>query len=190
MKIFENEGCLLEGGKRRLLQFQDYVLLVLMLVALYTDIRYNKLPNWLTVSGVAFGLVYHLIAGGIDGLLFSGIGFLVATGIFLLLYVFRVLSAGDVKLFAAFGAIAGTEVVLHLMMYSIVFGGIIGIVILLFTRTFLSRVTGGLFAIIGSITSKDLSHLEDYKVNRSTRIPFMYAVAPAVFTTYYFLVFA
>ncbi len=108
------------------LQLNDYCLFAYLLIALYWDVRHSKLPNWLTAGGVAFGFVYHLIANGLDGLIFSVIGCLVAGLIFMILYVFKALGAGDVKLFAAIGAIVGTELVLQLMMYSIIFAGLIG----------------------------------------------------------------
>ncbi|QGS68917.1 hypothetical protein CV093_12310 [Oceanobacillus sp. 143] len=82
------------------------------------------------------GILYHLIANGADGLLFSFLGLLIAGGIFLILYAFKALGAGDVKLFAAIGSMIGIQLVLYIMMYSIVFAGLIAIIILLFTRTF------------------------------------------------------
>ena len=168
------------------LQISDYILFVYLLGALYLDVRYSRLPNWFTLTGMAVGLVYHLISGGITGLFFSMLGLLTAGLIFLVLYLFRAMGAGDVKLFAAIGALVGIELVLYLMMYSIIFAGLIGLVILLFTRTFLSKITGAIFALMGTALSRDFSHLESFKANKGTRFPFMYAVIPAVITTYYY----
>ncbi|MCJ7840233.1 A24 family peptidase [Lederbergia sp. NSJ-179] len=168
------------------LEMYDYVLFVFLLIAFFFDVKYNRLPNWLTVSGMTFGLLYHLITNGMDGLIFSVVGLLVAGIIFILLYIFRAIGAGDAKLFAAIGAIVGVEITLYLTMYSIVYAALIGIVILLFTKTFLRRLTDAFFTLVSTILSKELQMLEDYKVTRSTRFPFMYAVIPAVITTYYY----
>ncbi len=167
----------------------DYCLIIYLLIALYFDVKYSKLPNWLTVSGITFGLVFHLITDGVQGLIFSVLGLLVAGFIFILLYIFRAVGAGDAKLFAGIGAIVGIEVSLYLTMYSIVYAGIIGVIILLFTRTFLQKMTSAFFALLGTAFSKDFSPLEEFKATKGTKFPFMYAVVPAVITTYYYYYF-
>ncbi|SDZ18020.1 prepilin peptidase CpaA [Evansella caseinilytica] len=169
------------------LHIHDFILFGYLLTALYWDVRYTRLPNWLTAGGMAVGLLYHIVTNGLQGLMFSAGGLLVAGGIFLLLYIFKALGAGDVKLFAAIGSLVGIELVLYFMMYSVIFAGIIGIVILLFTRTFLSKMTAAFFAFLGSVLSKDLSQLEQFKATKSTKFPFMYAVIPAVVTSYYYV---
>lgn len=170
-----------------MLQIEDYILIVLLITAFIYDVKFHKIPNWLSAGGMLVGIVFHLISGGIDGLIFSFLGVLIAGGIFLILYVFKAIGAGDVKLFAAIGSIVGVQMVLYMMMYSIIVAGVIGIVILLFTRTFLQKMTSALFHFIGSILSRDLSRLEEYKTTKSTRFPFMYAVIPAVMLTYYYM---
>jgi prepilin peptidase CpaA len=173
-----------------MLALHDYILFILIIIAFYTDVRYKKLPNWLTASGMLIGIIYHLIQGGANGLVFSFIGLLVGGGIFLILYLFRTVGAGDVKLFAAIGAIVGVEVVLYIMMYSIIFAGILAIIILLFTRTFLHKMLEAGMALMQSITSRDLETLDEYKVTKATRFPFMYAVVPAVIVAYYYFLTA
>ncbi|RDW21723.1 A24 family peptidase [Oceanobacillus chungangensis] len=172
-----------------MLQAIDYILFVFLVIAFMTDVKYQKLPNWLTAGGMLIGIVYHLITSGVEGLLFSFLGLLVAGGIFLILYVFKALGAGDVKLFAAIGSMIGIQLVLYMMMYSIVFAGLIAIIILLFTKTFLKKITNALFAIIHSITSRSFQKIEEFKTTKATRFPFMYAVIPAVITTYYYYLF-
>lgn len=167
----------------------DYLLFILLIIAFYTDVRYKKLPNWLTAGGMLVGVVYHLIFGGADGLIFTFLGLLTGGGIFMILYLFKTIGAGDVKLFAAIGAIVGVKVVLYIMMYSVVFAGILAIIILLFTRTFLSKLLNALTAIGESIFSRSFKKMEEYKTTKATRFPFMYAVLPAVIVSYYYLLF-
>lgn len=167
----------------------DYFLFVLIAIAFYTDVRYKKLPNWLTASGMLVGVVYHFIVGGVDGLVFAFFGLLVGGGIFLVLYIFKVIGAGDVKLFAAIGAIIGVNVVLYIMMYSVVFAGVLAIIILLSTRTFLARILTGITEFMGSMLSRDFNRMESYKTTKATRFPFMYAVLPAVVVAYYYVYF-
>lgn len=172
-----------------MLDIQDYILFIFLIIAFITDVKYHKIPNWLSVGGALVGVLYHLIMGGVDGLIFSFLGLLVAGGIFMVLYIFKAIGAGDVKLFAAIGAIVGIQVVLYLMMYSVIVAGLIAIIILLFTNTFLKQITSAIFHLIETITSKDMSWLDDFKTTKSTRFPFMYAVIPATAITYYYLYF-
>lgn len=170
-------------------EMQDYILFGLLAVACITDIKYQKLPNWLTAGGMVVGLIFHLVAGGIDGFIFSFLGLLAGGGIFLLLYLFKAIGAGDVKLFAAIGSLVGVQIVLYMMMYSVIFAGILGIIILLLTKTFLRKMTAAVFEVLGSIFSRSMKGMEEYKVTKATRFPFMYAVAPATVFTYYYMFF-
>lgn len=169
-----------------MLHIYDFILFVFLIIAFISDVKYKKLPNWLTAFGMVIGIIYHLIINGFDGLIFSFLGLIIAGLIFLILYAFKAIGAGDVKLFAAIGAIVGTQMVLYMMMYSIIFAGIIGIIILLFTKTFLTKLTQAFFSLVGSVMSSDFSQLEHFKTTKHTRFPFMYAVIPAVAVAYYY----
>ena len=82
-------------------------LLLLVLVAACFDIRWRRIPNWLTLSGMAAGFALHTALEGWAGLRLAGTGLLLGFGVYLLFYCLRAMGAGDVKLMAAVGAIAG-----------------------------------------------------------------------------------
>ena len=46
----------------------DAVLLVVLAIALVTDIRDNKVYNWLTFPSILFGLIVNAVLGGWVGL--------------------------------------------------------------------------------------------------------------------------
>lgn len=167
----------------------DYILISLLGIAFYWDVRLKRIPNWLTVGGAVTGVFYHFIGGGLEGLQQSFVGMLVAGGIFLVLYLFRALGAGDVKLFAAIGAITGTQFALFVMMYSIVYAGVIGVLILLCTRTFIRKMFYTVYQLFRIWFLRDLKGLDDFQKQHGTRFAFMYAVCPGVITTYYYLTF-
>src|SRR5690242_16485700 len=84
------------------------LLLILVLCAAFTDARTRRIPNWLTVSGVLAGVALNtFMYGGLPGLWFSLKGLAVGFGVYLLLHLVRAMGAGDVKLMAAVGSIAG-----------------------------------------------------------------------------------
>ncbi|MBP1968652.1 prepilin peptidase CpaA [Virgibacillus natechei] len=163
------------------------ILILFLLIACYYDVRQHRLPNWLNVSGVLVGIIYHLVVNQLDGFIQSVLGLLVAGVILLLLYIFKAVGAGDVKLFAAIGAISGVLFSLYAIMYSIIFAGIIGLIILLFTKTFLINITLAFLHIKESMKDKTLTPLDDFKNNISNRFPFIYAVIPGVITAFYYM---
>ncbi len=82
-------------------------LALLVLTAAIYDFRFRRIPNWLTLSGLilGFGLNAFFFRG--HGALAAGEGLLLATAVYLPLYLLRGMGAGDVKLMAAVGALAG-----------------------------------------------------------------------------------
>ena len=108
------------------------LLLGFLAVASYTDLRWVKIPKWLTVTMLGVGVVVSMARGGwlgsvlagtegarvwvlpasaglgvLDGFLFAGAGFLASFAFFLVLFIFGMAAGGDVKLFAALGAWVG-----------------------------------------------------------------------------------
>ncbi|WP_077602597.1 A24 family peptidase [Oceanobacillus sojae] len=166
------------------------LLIIFLLVVAYFDISKQRIPNWLNVTGVLAGILYHLFVHQIDGLLQSVFGVLAGGGIMLVLYIFKAIGAGDVKLFAAIGAITGVLFTLYATMYSIVFAGIIGVIILLFTKTIFINMLLAFIHIKESIQKRSLTPLEAFKKNVSNRFPFIFAVIPGVITAFYYMYIA
>jgi prepilin peptidase CpaA len=113
-------------------------------IALVTDLRARRIPNWLTAGGLLLGFAGNLLLGslsnGVPGALSGGIFALAGAALgfaFLFpFYVIRVSSlghaigAGDVKLLAALGAILGPQVVISVAVYGALAGVLQSIVIL------------------------------------------------------------
>lgn len=91
------------------------IVLAVALAAAVWDLRYRKIPKWLTLPALAAGLGYHLWAGGLGGaLLAAGLGLFVG----LILLQLGAVAGGDVKWLAALGAMLG----LRLWFFSLEFG--------------------------------------------------------------------
>jgi prepilin peptidase CpaA len=103
-------------------------LILLAAVAAWTDTKYAKIPNRLTVVIFALGFLVNAIRGGwlgseskplwvfdtgavwlgvLDGLLFALVGFLVAFAAMFVMWIMGSCGGGDVKLMAALGAWIG-----------------------------------------------------------------------------------
>jgi len=107
------------------------VLFGVLCIAVWTDTRSHRIPNWLTGVGIILSLVMSLSG-------FSSIpptqfllGSLVGLLIYLPLYSFGKMGAGDVKLLAFCGSLLGLEGVLWTAVLSTLAGGILAIVWLL-----------------------------------------------------------
>jgi prepilin peptidase CpaA len=88
------------------------LLVPLALVIAYTDVRYRRIPNTVVLATMASGLLTNTFFQGVHGLLGSVAGCALAFVLMLLLHIFGAMGAGDVKLFAAVGALLGLHLVL------------------------------------------------------------------------------
>ena len=100
-------------------------LVTLLIIAGIIDYRTYRIPNWLTLSGALFGLVYSALDSNIHhGFLWSlgglGLGLLAM----LPAYALRVMGAGDVKLMAMVGAFLGYTGIPLAILCTFIAGGI------------------------------------------------------------------
>lgn len=113
----------------------------------YYDVRYRRIPNNCVLVGFFSGLALNTWFGGWHGLSESLLG---ASFAFCLMFVVRMYSGatgpGDIKLFAAIGAIIGWRVVLPAFLIVLITGGVLAIVNTLRLGTF--RVTMERVALI------------------------------------------
>jgi prepilin peptidase CpaA len=151
-------------------------------IAFFTDIRHCRIPNWLTFSGVLGGLLYHGILEGMNGILFTIYGLLFGLLLLFILYLIGAIGAGDVKLFAAYGAIAGMEFVTYSMVYAVLYAGLIGIAVLIVQKKLVQRMLWILHAMFSFFIMKELLVFQTIPQNQMLRFPFMWAVLPAIFT--------
>ena len=108
-------------------------LLTLVLAAAVFDVRYRRIPNWLTVGGVLLGLALNgflsqaLQARGMFKSSLIGLG--AAFGIYLVLYAVHAMGAGDVKLMAAVGAVVGWPDWFGIFILTAILGGIMALIL-------------------------------------------------------------
>lgn len=159
---------------------------VMLFIAFITDITRQKIPNWLTFAGLIAGFILHAAIDGWHGLTFSFFGILCGFVPMFVLYLFHGVGAGDVKLFAALGAFMGMEFSLYAMAASILFAGVLAVVILFKRSDWGQRFFQLCFLVFEFLVFKKLSIIINAgKSEERLRFPFMWAVLPG--TMYAFI---
>ena len=109
----------------------EVLLLIVALAAAVYDVRYRRIPNWISVGGIALGVLANLLTHGIPGLLFALAGFALGFGLYFLLYLVHAMGAGDVKLMGAIGALVGWQNWVAIFVIAAILGGIMAMIVIL-----------------------------------------------------------
>lgn len=115
----------------------------LAIVIAYMDVRYRRIPNKLVLVTLVGGLALNTLFGGSHGLLLSLGGLALAFGLMFFLHVFGTMGAGDVKLFAAIGAVVGASLVLPTLLVVALTGGLLAVGKMVYAR----RVGATMFGV-------------------------------------------
>lgn len=147
------------------------IILLLAAIAFYTDHTRMMIPNWLTGSGILAGVMLHALRDGWDGLIYAMLGTGGSLAVMLLIYVCRGVEAGDVKWFAALGAIGGLELSFTSLVYSLTAAAVVGLAILSVRKLKTYKATN------------ESGNQQEAKGDR-IQFPFMYAVLPGLLLTF------
>jgi prepilin peptidase CpaA len=108
----------------------EALLLTIVLGAAVYDVRYRRIPNWLSLSGVLLGLAMNaFLYQGWPGLRISLVGLAAGFGVYFVLYALRAMGAGDVKLMAAVGAIVGWQDWFGTFLITAIVGGVMALIL-------------------------------------------------------------
>ncbi|HXW92695.1 MAG TPA: A24 family peptidase [Terriglobales bacterium] len=146
----------------------------------FTDLRWRRIPNWLTVPGWLLGMTMHSIDAGWRGtresLLGSGLGLLVLLPFVLV----RSLGAGDWKLVGAIGAFLGPERLMTVLFITILIAGIMAVILVLWKRQ-LGQTLSNIGRMLAALASLHLPGRELSLDNpKALKIPFGFAASIAV----------
>ena len=120
-------------GLRHLSELVPILARVVAVIAGAIDAGSRRIPNRLTYSAMIAGLTLQTILYGWRGLLLGIGGAVLFGGVFLLFYLVHAMGAGDVKLAAALGCIIGPAASWQVMFTTAVAGGVLAIVVMVFT---------------------------------------------------------
>lgn len=104
------------------------LLIPLAVVIAYYDVRYRRIPNAFVLAAFSGGVLMNAIVGGLQGVYSSIAGCLLAFFLMFMFHIFGAMGAGDVKLFAAIGAVTGLHLVVPTFIVVVLTGGLLAVV--------------------------------------------------------------
>ena len=118
------------------------VVAVVLLAASFTDVRREKIPNWITYPGVLVGLVGHALSGGLMGdgpleLGLAGSAVDLAVGFLPLMVAWLAggIGGGDAKVMGAVGALTGWRFTLAAMLYGFATAAVMALAVMIAKKT-------------------------------------------------------
>ena len=130
------------------------VVLGIALIAAFTDVRRGIIPNWLTLGAIVIAPIVHGMVGGFGGLLASVMGMLICSLVPLIIFYRKGMAGGDVKLFAAIGAVGGYALGLEVELLALVCASIYAVGHLAWNGRLFHSLTNSLFLGLNPILPK------------------------------------
>lgn len=120
----------------------DALLIVVLLIAVWTDLTRGKIYNWLTLPSALAGMVLWTAAGAAVGGMWgagAGLGYSLLGLMLLFVPMFVAfalggIGGGDAKLAGAIGAIAGWKLGIHVMFYGFIATAIVALAVMIGQR--------------------------------------------------------
>jgi prepilin peptidase CpaA len=151
------------------------LLLPLAVVITYYDVRYRRIPNAFVLAALVGGVAINGIFGGISGLLASLGGCAMAFALMFMLHIFGAMGAGDVKLFAAIGAVTGAHLVLPTFMIVVLTGGLLALVSIIRAGVLMSTMHRVLQILVGMLPGWEMPRFA-VPADRTHTIPYGVAI--------------
>ena len=156
-------------------------LCALVLTAAGYDLRSRRIPNWLPVAGLVFGVGLNSFLYEAAGLRMALLGLGLALAIYIPIYALHGIGAGDVKLMAAVGSIVGPAYWIRLFIFTAAVG-LLAAVGLIISRGGLRRTLNNLGILLRALASFRLPHhvaAADLDVNSPAALTMPHAVTIA-----------
>ena len=156
------------------------LLSLIVIPAAVVDIKTRRIPNWLSLSGIVLGIALNAFLFETEGLWFSLKGLGLAFAVYFVLYLIHAMGAGDVKLMAAVGAVAGPGYWLLILILTSVTGALAGLLVVA-TKGRLRRTFENILVILISFRHGQLPYKEnpelDVRSGEGLRLPHAVMIA-------------
>ena len=144
------------------------ILVIMLSVSVFTELKDHTIPNWITLPGMAFGLLIGYFSIG-QTLGSSLLGLSIGFGVLFVFYLMGGMGGGDVKLMGAVGALQGYPQILPTLFYTSLIGAMMAIGVLIWKRKCRERLKRDLLMVF--------SKKEGSKHTEEEFIPYGLAIA-------------
>jgi len=155
---------------------------LLAALAGYTDLRSRRIPNWLTVPGLAIGVMANTLLNGWGGLKTSLLGVLVGLGLLLPFVLLRSLGAGDWKLAGALGAFTGPGILVDLLILSVFVAGVMAVGLVIYKGRVRQTLSNIGHILVSLVTFRLPASRVSLDGPDSLKVPYGVALAVTVLT--------
>ncbi|WP_066497511.1 A24 family peptidase [Abyssisolibacter fermentans] len=146
---------------------------ILVSIAFLQDIKSYKVKNKLILVFLCIGIITNVYVNNVHGLIDSLAGIVMPIVILWILFIARVLGAGDIKLFCCIGAIAGAKFTVFTIIYSFLAGGVISLFYIIFRNSAIKSFK----SLFNFIKACILTHsILEYEFDLKSKFPFSSAV--------------
>lgn len=121
------------------MQVNGYLTLLIAFGAACMDLCEERVDNRLILAGWLLGLGYQLGAIQLKGVPVFLEGALLPVALLLVLFFFRMLGPGDIKLLSVLGGIMGGKDILFCLLYTFLFGAVLALAFLITCGDLLQR---------------------------------------------------
>ncbi len=126
----------------------NFALAVILIAAIW-DLRFRRIPNWLTLPALLLGVALHVYLGTWREAAF---GFFLAVVIYLPLWLAGGRGAGDLKLMAALGVILGPTLWIQLFVLTAFIGAVWALILVVAKRR-LMQTLKNIFGILRALAT-------------------------------------
>lgn len=160
----------------------DYILSFILIMVVYTDIKYGKIFNKIIMPGILLGFLINIYEKKlIAGLLFSFEGLVLGILLFILPYIFGWLYGGDVKLLGAVGAFKGPIFVFYAILLAAIVNGIFAMIILAREKRLVYVLKKHYYTVLNAILFRSSLNPEDIENNNKSKMPYGVGLAIGTF---------
>jgi prepilin peptidase CpaA len=158
-------------------------LTIILVVATVKDIKFRKIPNWLTYPTMIVAIAYYTGMNGLEGLLFSLGGIAVGMAVLIPLYLMGGMGAGDVKLMGAVGGLLGPKGVLIALLCTALIGGIYAIISLAFYGELGKTIKRYWRILLTFILTKKFIYIQPHENIKKLKLCYGVAIALGTFSS-------
>jgi prepilin peptidase CpaA len=157
-----------------------YTTLIFLIMISATDIFSRKIPNLILLPACFAAIALHSYMAGMVGIKFSMFGLLAGFSLFLLPFLMSGMGAGDVKGFAALGALIGPSAIFQTFLYTSIIGGLFSLGYMVVVYNIRKKARAGFMALGAFAATRDPRCLAPGPQRTKHKIPY----APAMLLGY------